>query len=167
MNKGDPQAFKSLPTRQDHNCFACGIRNSHGLHMRFATNGEILESRLTLPEHLCSWENVAHGGITSTLLDEVMGWAAIHLLRRLVLTKTMTVDYLKPVYVGQPIRVTGEIHERLNDREVIMAGFLYDHNDSLRARATGNFALIKPKTAQRLKIMSPEAIADFLPLVDE
>jgi uncharacterized protein (TIGR00369 family) len=159
--------FKPIPSRQDHNCFACGVRNPHGLHMRFATNGQILESRLTLPEHHCSWENVAHGGISATLLDEIMGWAAIHLLRRLVLTKTMQVEFLKPVYVGQPIRVTGKIKERLNDREVVMAGELRDDHGNLRARATGTYALIKPKTAQRLKIMGPEAMADFMEIVDE
>ena len=167
MNQPIRPTFKPLPSRQDHNCFACGTRNPHGLHMRFATNGVILESRLTLPPHHCSWENVAHGGITSTVLDEIMGWAAIHLLRRLVLTKTLSVDFIKPVYVGQPIRVTGKIKENLNDREVVMAGALYDGSDGLRARATGRYALIKPKTAQRLKIMGSDAMADFLPLVDD
>jgi len=167
MDPKEEKPFEPIPSRQDHNCFGCGIRNDHGLKMRFASNGEMLESRLTLPEHHCSWENVAHGGITSTLLDEIMGWAAIHLLRRLVLTKTMTVEYVKPVYVGRPIRVTGEIKEQPSHKEVIMQGALYDAKGALRAKATGTFALIKPATAKRLKIMGADALADFLPLVDE
>lgn len=66
--------WRSL-TNIDHDCFGCGQHNHQGLKMTFASNGEQLRSELVIPEHLRGWSNLVHGGITTTILDEMMGWA--------------------------------------------------------------------------------------------
>ena len=75
----EDKKYTRLPVDEDHNCFACGPANPHGLHMSFMSNGEVVVSHLTVPEHRRGWNNMVHGGIISTILDEGMSWAAIHL----------------------------------------------------------------------------------------
>jgi acyl-coenzyme A thioesterase PaaI-like protein len=60
---------------QGHNCFACGTANPIGLNLQFYRFGDAVYSDITLGKNHEGWENVAHGGIVSTLLDEVMSWS--------------------------------------------------------------------------------------------
>ncbi len=91
--------YTQLPVRDDHNCFACGPANPYGLHMRFSANEDTVVSRLTVPDHLRGWSTMVHGGIISTILDEIMSWAAIHLLKKIIVTRSMTVDFKKPIHI--------------------------------------------------------------------
>ena len=77
--------YAPLPTSEDHNCFGCSPRNEAGLKMVFHINqeGDTAVSWLSVPDHLCGWANMVHGGIISTILDEAMGWAALVILKKL------------------------------------------------------------------------------------
>ena len=77
-------------------------------------------SWLSVPDHLCGWANVVHGGIISTILDEAMGWAALVILKKLVLTKSISVDYLKPIFIGQKMKVEGSALEIQDERKGVM-----------------------------------------------
>jgi len=81
--KSPDDRFRPVPNRGDHNCFACGPNNPGGLAMKFYSDGETVVSRLRVDEHLCGWDNLLHGGIISTMLDEIMSWTIIHLLQPL------------------------------------------------------------------------------------
>ena len=146
----------------DRSCFACGEMNPVGLKMRFETNGNTLKSRITLSEHMCGWSRLAHGGILSTLLDEIMSWTAIHLLESLILTKNMRIEYVKPVYVGRPLLVKGWVVEHSGPREALIGAELFDEQtDRLCARAQGEFALFSSKTMRRMGIIDDDTLDDF------
>jgi len=136
--------LKILPTRENHNCFGCGPTNTSGLQMQFHTDGKALYSWLTVPSHFCGWSNFVHGGVITTILDEVMGWSAIYMLKTLTLTKSITVDFLKPVYIDDELRAEGRISRRDSEREVLMEGLLYNSKDKLCSRAQGTFATFPP-----------------------
>jgi len=53
---------------------------------------ELVVSWLKVPDHLCGWSNLVHGGIISTMLDEAMGWAGLVILKKLVVSKSITVS---------------------------------------------------------------------------
>lgn len=120
-----------LPVGRNHNCFGCSPTNESGLHMEFSVNEErdIVASWLSVPDHLCGWGNIVHGGIVSTILDEAMGWAALVLLGKLVLSKSISVEFFKPIFVGKDIRVEGSVLEVGSDREAVMQGSIYDGNE--------------------------------------
>jgi acyl-coenzyme A thioesterase PaaI-like protein len=141
--------LKTLPTRDNHNCFGCSPVNPSGLHMRFHTDGEALYSWLSVPSHFCGWSNFVHGGVITTILDEVMGWSAIYLLKTLTLTKSITVDFLKPIYINDELRAEGRISRRDNDREVLMEGLLYNSKGKLCSKAFGTFATFPPEVGAR------------------
>jgi uncharacterized protein (TIGR00369 family) len=152
--------LKYLPPRSDGRCFVCGPDNPIGLKMKFYTDETTVMSRITIPEDLCGWNNIAHGGILSALLDEVMSWAAIYFFKKLILTKSITVNFIKPVFVGHELKVIGKVRELVSEREAIMEGSIY-HDGTLCSSSEGKFALFTPEIAKKLGIMSESDIEEL------
>ena len=157
--KPDPE--KQLPNSRNHNCFGCSPVNPSGLQMKFYTDESAVYSKVIVPDHLCGWNNLAHGGVLTTMMDEIMSWAAIYLLKRVPMTKSITVDFLKPVYVGRALRVQGTVLEKIGKHEVLMEGKIFNENKACCARATGMFAVFSPAVAKRLKITNDESLEWF------
>lgn len=146
----------------DRTCFGCGDANPAGLKMSFKTDGATVVSDLSVPDHLCGWNRLVHGGILATLLDETMSWTAIHLLQRLILTKSMQIDYLRPVYVGMPLRLEGRMARHLSDREAEVAADLYLKDGMQRcASSRGRFALFTAEAMRRMKIVDKDTVEAF------
>ena len=152
---------KPLANRDDHRCFACGPNNPVGLRMKFFTDEQSVFASVPVPDHLCGWDNLVHGGVITTMLDEIMSWAAIYLLKTIILTKSVKVEFLKPLFIGAAVRVVGRVQQRISEREAIMEGFLYNAEGHLCSRSTGTFALIKPQVAKKLGVMGEEGIKAF------
>jgi uncharacterized protein (TIGR00369 family) len=155
------QDCRELPNSDTHRCFGCSPHNTFGLQMKFFAGGGTVFSRVTVPRHMGGWHNVVHGGIVSTILDETMGWCGIYLLKKITLTKTMTVDFIKAVQVDDPLIVEGEVVETTSEREAEMESRLFNSKAELCAKAKGIFALLTPKLAKRLGIMTEEDIVHF------
>ena len=71
----------------------------------------------------------SHGGIIATILDEVMSWTAIHLIKSIIVTRTMTVEFLKPVFIGRQLTADARVLCNLCPPIVI-----YDDRLSLKTR---------------------------------
>ena len=94
---------------EGHNCFACGTANPIGLNMQFYRQGEAVCSDIILDKKHEGWENMVHGGIVTTLLDEVMSWAIMYSKKVFLVTRNMKVKYIRPVMIGTPLTVSGKI----------------------------------------------------------
>jgi acyl-coenzyme A thioesterase PaaI-like protein len=83
MKTENRNGYILLPTRENQNCFGCSLKNKAGLQMKFYTTEKLdsVISWLKVPDHLCGWSNLVHGGIISTMLDEAMGWVALIILK--------------------------------------------------------------------------------------
>ena len=159
--------FRELPALENQKCFACSPVNPAGLQMRFHAGTDRLVSWLTVPEHMCGWRHLAHGGVISAILDEIMSWAAIYLLKRVILTRSMSIEFRKPVSIGTALRAEGLIYEARGPREAVMEGRLYQaDNDLLCARAEGVFALLSPGAAMKLSVVDEQMLSDLKPLLD-
>jgi uncharacterized protein (TIGR00369 family) len=152
---------KRLPNSETHNCFGCSPINPSGLQMKFYTNDVSVFSEVTVPKHLCGWNNLIHGGVLSTILDEIMSWAAIYLLKRITLTKSMTIDFLKPVYIGHPLKAEGKVLELRGRHEAVMEGILSNSDGTICTRSTAHFAIFSPAVARRLGIANEEHLNWF------
>jgi uncharacterized protein (TIGR00369 family) len=161
-----PDTLKPIPNWEDQSCFACGAVNAHGLRMQFFSDGGRVFAFPRVPEHMVGWDRIVHGGILSTILDEIMGWAAIHLFKQLGVTQTMTIEFKKPVTVQEPLTAVGSPLEAPSGRSVRMQGQLFNAQEQLCAQATGRFKLIAPKTAVRLGIVSEDYLKVFAPILD-
>lgn len=128
-------ALPSAPTFEfePHNCFACGSLNEGGLHLQLHLEHERSWAELTLDERFEGWAGMAHGGIIATILDEVMAWALVA-EESWGVTARMTIDFKRPVMVGEPIRGEGWI-VRSRRRLVETAGRIVGADGTLLATA--------------------------------
>ena len=148
-------------------CFGCGRDNPIGLHMDFHTDGARLYSRVRIPAAMAGWDTTVHGGIISTMLDEIMGWSVIHLLGKIGVTKTMTVTFVKPIGVEEELVVIGAIEQVPSERLALVTGEIYTAAAVLCARARGEFASMTPQAALRLGVMSSAYMERFQPVLEQ
>jgi uncharacterized protein (TIGR00369 family) len=129
--------------------------------MKFLTDGELVYSRIEVPAHLCGWSNIVHGGVLTTILDEIMSWSAIHLLKRIALTRMLTVEFVKPVPVGRALRAEARVREADGKNDAITEGVIYDPRGDACARAMADFKVFSPAVARRLGIADEATIQWF------
>jgi len=98
----------SLELEADTYCFACGKDNPFGLHMTFHDEGEDYVCRWQPQPHHQGWAKILHGGLVSTLLDEVMTWRLVSRGKHVV-TAEMTVRLKKPTPLDQELTVRARI----------------------------------------------------------
>jgi acyl-coenzyme A thioesterase PaaI-like protein len=95
----------------DNYCFVCGQDNPRGfkIEVRYLEDQLAAETELSLPREFQGWADVIHGGILSTLLDEMMA----HAVWRFAgpgLTLSLEVRFHAPLKPGEPILVRGVLH---------------------------------------------------------
>ncbi|MZP29373.1 PaaI family thioesterase [Heliobacterium undosum] len=121
----------------DGMCFVCGKNNPIGLKLSFAWEGDDYVTYFTpQPEHQ-SYAGITHGGLVSTVLDEVMGRNMSS--RGLpAVTARMEVRFRHSVPLGDPVRFAARIvRERGKVIDVEATATLTDGR--VAAEATGRF----------------------------
>lgn len=119
-------------------CFVCGENNPGGLHLRSRVDQDRIVIDYTTREQDLGYRHIVHGGISMTLLDEVMTWAAILTLRRACVAAELTVRLKRPVVAFQSIRVEGWIFEA-KSKLVIAEGQVIDDRRQVLATASGKY----------------------------
>jgi uncharacterized protein (TIGR00369 family) len=120
-----------------HNCFACGELNEIGLHLQLRLEPGRCWTELEMPRRFEGWEGIIHGGILCTVMDEVMAWALVQ-EDCWGVTAKLSVDFRRPVTVGQRIRAEGWVADTRR-RIHSTAGRIVDAESGLelvRAEAT-------------------------------
>lgn len=110
-----------LPPNPTNHCFGCGGANPRGMQLTFEQDDEARRIRGTfrLGAEYQGGAGFVHGGIIAMLLDEVMAKVS-RFAQDHAVTAEMTVEYRKPVPVGEEIVVEGwevERDERVRSRE--------------------------------------------------
>ncbi len=149
------ETYTLLEVSDLHNCFGCSPRNPQGMFMEFHMNEkkDSVMSWYTVPDHLCGWGEVVHGGIVSTMLDEAMGWACLYILQKLLLSKTLNVEFLKPVLTGKEIRVAGSVKSIDSERKAVMQGVIYDDANDLCARCSSTVSLFTLESIRKMGVL--------------
>ncbi len=161
--------YTLLPNSDRHNCFGCSLKNTSGLHMEFYTNKEmdVVVSWYSVPEQFCGWGTLVHGGIVSTMLDEAMGWGALVILQRLILSKSIAVDFIKPVFSGTKIRVEGGVLSHENEKEAVLKGCIYNDNNEICAKATSVASLFTIESVKKMGVVDAEMLKGLEQLIND
>jgi len=96
-------------------CFVCGNSNSNGLQLNFAYNRETetVQSKVKFQDQYQGWANVIHGGLISTVLDEIMVKAAESKNYKCV-TAEINVKFKQPALADEIFHLSGKIIEIRN-----------------------------------------------------
>ena len=78
-----------------YQCFGCSPHNEFGLHLEFWEDGREVVSFWNPKQFLQSYPKVVHGGIQSTLLDEIAGWVVYVKCGTVGLTSELKVKFRK------------------------------------------------------------------------
>jgi uncharacterized protein (TIGR00369 family) len=150
VNVADVRIGGSRIVLEPHGCFACGTLNVHGLGLELHASDDRCWTELVLPERFQGWDGIAHGGIVSTILDEVMAWALVdHDMWGV--TARMTVEFKRPVPIGRLIRGEGRV-ARVRRRLVDAEGVLLDPADgTILARSEATFVGASDEKKRELK----------------
>jgi uncharacterized protein (TIGR00369 family) len=147
---GDVRIGGSRIVLEPHNCFACGSLNTHGLHLELHAGNGRCWTELELDQRFEGWEGIAHGGIVSTILDEVMAWALVD-NDSWGVTARMQVEFKRPVPIGRRIRGEGRVVD-VRRRIVRATGVLLDAVDgTVLATAEGTFVAAPEDRKRALK----------------
>lgn len=119
---------------QDHmaenHCFGCGADNPQGLQIKsyWAGEGESVCRYQPLPRHAAGPRHVLNGGIIATLIDcHTVCTAAASAQRRTgedpedvwYVTGTLTVRYLKPTPLAEPVELRAKILEETEKKTTL------------------------------------------------
>jgi uncharacterized protein (TIGR00369 family) len=133
-----------------HNCFACGTLNEQGLGLDLHIEPGRSWVALSLQPRFEGWEGIVHGGILSTILDEVMAWSLVG-EDSWGVTARMALEFRRPVRVGTPILAEGWI-VRSRRRVVDAAGRIVDAETGEElATATGVYVAASPDRKRDLQ----------------
>lgn len=121
-------------------CFVCGPQNPIGLKVAFRLDGDVCRGEFTPePQHM-GYDQVTHGGIIFSLLDDVMAnW--VWLQGERCFTAKADIRYRTELPVGTPIRLEGRCIKR-KGRLAQMTGLLIRQaDDFVVAEASGAFMI--------------------------
>ena len=139
-----------IPKPQGHNCFACGTANPIGLNLQFYRLGDEVCSEITLGRQYEGWEGVVHGGIISTLLDEVMSWTIMYIRKAFLVTRKMDIKYIRPVLVGTPLTVSGRLMDGSEPPKIRARAEIKDDQGRVLVRSHGEFVEVSKEKFSNL-----------------
>lgn len=125
----------------DRYCFACGSLNPVGLHMEVSYLQEKAVSKLSLKREFQGWQNIVHGGVVATILDEIMAHAVMHYVGKGV-TTSLQVTYRVPLPVEQEVSAVGYVVERKSRAAVARGEIRTRGNEKIIATGESRFILL-------------------------
>ena len=135
-------------------CFVCGERNKIGLKAKFFFENDRAITECIAERQFEGYRDVFHGGIISTLLDEVMIKALLY-KNIYSVTVELNLRFHKIVTIGQKLNFMGCL-EKKRGRLYLTRGEAKNENGELVASATGKYLEVK----ENMRSMLSESLDD-------
>lgn len=100
----DPEIFG-----REQPCFGCAPGHPIGFQLRFARRGDDVVTRFVPGERYQGPPGVMHGGLVTTLADEIAAWTIVALKGRFGFTVALEARLSKAVRVGVEVEGRGRI----------------------------------------------------------
>jgi acyl-coenzyme A thioesterase PaaI-like protein len=139
----DPRVFG-----EESPCFGCGPAHPFGLRLTFAREGDEVVTRTTPGERYQGPPGIMHGGLVTTLADEVAAWALIGLRGKFGFTISMSTRLSRAVRVGREVEGRARIARDLGRLVDVDVRLVQDGEEALRGAF--RFAVLDQSGAERL-----------------
>jgi uncharacterized protein (TIGR00369 family) len=117
------------------------------LKLRAATDGRIVRVEFVFrPEHV-GFRQTIHGGLTATVLDELMSWACAVQSKRFGYCAELSVRYLQPVRPNEPLVAVAELTANRRGRLFETKAELRNQGGVVLATAGGKYFPLKQSQA--------------------
>lgn len=127
---------------ETNHCFGCGRDNPIGLKLDMKLDGDRCVAYFTPKAEHESYGDRMHGGLTSTLLDEVMGDYVFRKAGKPAYTARLEIRFRSAIRIGETVKVEGwpEVHR---GRLFIMKGKITHVDGTPAAEAKAEMMLAK------------------------
>jgi len=92
--------FKPFEGAPEYYCFGCSPSNPIGLNLEFEENDDFVIANWNPKPEFQGFKNVLHGGIQSTLMDEIAAWCVNIKVGTAGVTQDLNVKFHKAVYTN-------------------------------------------------------------------
>ncbi|MCK5076133.1 MAG: PaaI family thioesterase [Calditrichia bacterium] len=139
--------FLELPK---YNCYGCSPSNNLGLKLEFYLDEEKNEaiSYYKPEKHLVGFPGILHGGIQSTLIDEIAFWVMFGIYKKMGFTTKMEIQFKRPLNMDNKIELRGKIEEK-NDKSVKIKCWLYNSQNKICTEAIVEYVIVSKKLWMR------------------
>ena len=127
---------------ETNHCFGCGRDNPIGLKLDMKLDGDRCVAYFTPKAEHESYGDRMHGGLTGTLLDEVMGDYVFRKAGKPAYTARLEIRFRSAIRIGETVKVEGwpEVHR---GRLFIMKGKITHADGTPAAEAKAEMMLAK------------------------
>ena len=126
--------------QQANRCFVCGPGNPIGLNVRFRLEDEVCLAEFTPDDRHVGYDQVTHGGIIFSLLDDVMAnWLWLQGIHSF--TARADIRYRDNLPVGTPVRLEGRCLKRKGRLAQMEGQVIRTDTGAVVAQATGSFMM--------------------------
>lgn len=157
---------REIPNYWPGRCFGCSQTNTQGLKLRFWVSEQGCFTKCTIPDHLCGFDGLVHGGIIATLLDEVAAWTLIACLARLGITREISTRYLKPVPTNTELLVEGQIISH-DERNAVLRSTIRSADGTVLAEGESKWMFLKPSSLAHIAGVDEPTLQQFLAIYSQ
>jgi uncharacterized protein (TIGR00369 family) len=130
-------------------CFVCGDKNDIGLKVQFFQKEGKAVAEFVPSKNFEGYADILHGGIISTLLDEVM-IQSILAKGILSITSHIEVKFKNPARTGEKLLLEGNI-QRERGSLILTEGKIFRPDGCIVAEGKGKFIRAEGKLKEQLK----------------
>ena len=154
--------FKPFEGAPEYYCFGCSPSNPIGLNLEFIEDGEFVKADWNPKPEFQGFKNVLHGGIQSTLMDEIAAWCVNIKVATAGVTQELNVKFHKAVYTnGGPIKLKS--HLVMTDKNIAYIHVdLYNSKEELCSEGEFKYFTYPEPIAKR-KLFYPGKDAFYKP----
>jgi len=117
----------------DNRCFACGSENPAGLHLDIHQSADGVYAKIKMSALFQGYQDIIHGGIVSTILDEMAVWASFKKGHKAA-TAELNVRIKKPMHADTEYIATGRV-VNIKHKLVMAQAEIRDSNEEIIACA--------------------------------
>lgn len=139
----DPSQFG-----QDELCFGCGPKHPIGFHLRCERDSEGVVTRFIPGQQYQGPPGIMHGGLVSTLADEIAAWAILSGAGKFGFTASFQARFHKPVRIGVEVVGKGRIVKQTSRVVYVECDLL--QNDVLCFKGEFSFVVLDKQGAQKM-----------------
>jgi uncharacterized protein (TIGR00369 family) len=141
--------IKNPYDKETNMCFGCSQNNTSGLKLQFEEDDMFVCATWQPTSDYQGYVNILHGGIISTLMDEVGAWCINLKLGTAGVTSEMKIKYLSPVFINKgSLTVKASLHER-KEKTAVIKCLLYNDANKLCAQAEIEYFIYPQEIAIR------------------
>jgi acyl-coenzyme A thioesterase PaaI-like protein len=136
------------PFGENHLCFGCGPEHPIGFRLRFAREGDEIVTRFVPGDQYQGPPGIMHGGLVTTLADELAAWTVIGLLEKFGFTASLSARLARPLRIGVEVEGRGRIEQESSRVVKVAVRLVQGGVDAFTGSFT--FALLDRAGAERV-----------------